>query len=716
MMPFATRLRGWTTLFGFAMLIPCTLAAQDTLQDTLTRRARQDTMARNIQRLAPVVTVSRDVGRSVLELPYAITSVRPDSQRPGQQHLAVDQTLFGLPGIFVANRTNPSQDARLSIRGFGSRSSFGVRSIRLLRDGMPLTNADGQTPLDYLDLENIGRIEVIRGTASSLYGNASGGVIDMRSADAPADPFAAQLRSEGGTYETSRFTGVVGGTFSNGSYEANVGHTSSNNYREYSDQRLTNGYARTTFTAGGSSFELQALGLDMPTAQNPGALTAAQADSAPWMADPSQVAKHARKEVQMLQVGLSGHHPIARSGELFAQIFGGGRSLYNPLTFAIVDVGRAQWGGGARATVPFKLFGLDNRASVGVDVQGLSDHRRNWANCNGVAAPTANCAVIETDKGVLTLDQQEKVSSIGPYIRDELDLGTRVNVSAGLRADYVKFEVDDKFPVSEDNPDDSGARTLSAWSPMVGMVVRLTPLHSLYANVSTAFETPTTTELGNQANGSAGFNPSLQPQKSTTYELGIKGIALSRVQYDLSGFDTEVHDELIPFEVPGGNGRTFYRNAGRTRRQGIEAALNTEVSDFTFAASYTYSHFRFRDYDVEDTQFAGNEIPAIPVHQLQASATWRYGTLYATLEGQGKTAQWVDDANSAQAAGYAIANFRVGGTAIFGRPWLSPTIGVQNLFDKHYIASVAINAAGGKFYEPSAGRQLIVGLTAAIGR
>jgi iron complex outermembrane receptor protein len=652
----------------------------------------------------------------VLVLPYAITSVQPDSQRPGQQHLAIDQALFGLPGIFVANRTNPSQDARLSIRGFGSRSSFGVRSIRLLRDGMPLTNADGQTPLDYLDLESIGRIEVIRGTASSLYGNASGGVIDMRSADPPADPFAAQLRSEGGTYETSRFAGVVGGSFANGSYAANVGHTSSNNYRQYSDQRLTNGYGRASFTTGGTSFEFQALGLDMPTAQNPGALTAAQVDSAPWMADPSQIVKKTRKAVQMLQVGLSAQRALAGSGELFAQLYGGGRSLYTPLTFAIVDVGRSQWGGGARATAPFKLFGLDNRASVGVDVQGLSDHRRNWSNCNGLASPTANCTTINVDKGALLLDQQEKVSSVGPYIRDEVDFGDRFNLSAGLRADYVKFEVDDYFPVSANNPDDSGDRTLSAWSPMVGFVARLTPLHSLYANVSTAFETPTTTELGNQADGSAGFNLSLQPQKSTTYELGIKGIALTRVQYDLSTFDTEVHDELIPFEVPGGNGRTYYRNAGRTRRQGVEAALSTEVNAFTFAASYTYSHFRFRDYDVSGTQYAGNEIPAIPVHQLQASATWRYRAIYATLEGQGKTAQWVNDQNTAQAAGYAIANIRVGGTAIFGRPWLSPTIGIQNLFDKHYIASVAINAAAGKFYEPSAGRSIIVGLTAAIGR
>ena len=724
MMPFASRQRVWTTLLALAALVPSTVRGQDTTSrapDTTLRvadsasRQRQDSMARSIQRLAPVVTVSRDVGRSVLDLPYAITSVRPDSQRPGQQHLAADQTLFGLPGVVVANRTNPSQDVRIAVRGFGSRSSFGVRSVRILRDGMPLTNADGQTPLDYLDLETVGRIEVIRGTAASLYGNASGGVIDIRSADAPSDAFAAQLRSTGGSYETSRFTGVIGGTFSNGTYEANVGHTSTNNYREYAAQRLTNGYARTTFTSGGTEFEVQAMGMDEPTAQNPGALTKAQADSAPWMADPSQVRKKARKEVSMLQMGLSARHALMGSGELFAQIYGGGRSLYNPLTFAIVKVERGQWGGGARATAPFKLFGLDNRGSVGVDVQGVSDHRFNWANCNGVATPTASCTDLSNEQGARSLDQQEKVSSVGPYLRDELTFAERYTLSAGIRADYLKFEVDDNFPVSESNPDDSGDRTLHAWSPMVGLVARITPLHSIYANVSRAFETPTTTELGNQPNGSGGFNPNLQPQVSTTYEIGLKGIALTRVQYDLAGFDTEVHDELIPFEVPDGNGRTYYRNAGRTRRQGIEAELMTDVNAFTLAASYTYSHFRFREYLVDSVSYEGNSIPGIPVHQIQASATYHYRTLFATVEGLGKSAQFVDDQNSAKASGYGIVNLRAGGTALFGRPWLAPSIGLQNVFDKHYVGSVAINAAAGKYYETSPGRAVYVQLTAAFG-
>src|SRR4051812_10035461 len=199
----------------------------------------QDTV---IARLPPVVTVTRDIGRSALEVPYAISETRPDSARPGQPHLLVDQTLFLLPGVTVANRANPSQDPRISIRGFGARSAFGVRSIRVLRDGMPLTLPDGQTPIDYLDLESVGRVEAIRGTASALYGNAAGGVIDIRSAGPPAMPVAAQVRTWLGDYGARRFTGVVGGSTDAVFYQANVGHTLADNFRLYSRQELTNGY------------------------------------------------------------------------------------------------------------------------------------------------------------------------------------------------------------------------------------------------------------------------------------------------------------------------------------------------------------------------------------------------------------------------------------------------------------------------------------------
>jgi len=263
-------------------------------------------------------------------------------------------------------------------------------------------------------------------------------------------------------------------------------------------------------------------------------------------------------------------------------------------------------------------------------------------------------------------------------------------------------------------------RTLHAVSPMLGIAARLTPLHSLYANVGSAFETPTTTELGNQADGSAGLNHDLKPQYSTTYEIGGKGLAASRLQYDVALFDTEVRDELIPFEVPGGNGRTYYRNAGRTRRRGAEVQLMSDVGRVSLAASYALSHFRFRDFKSGTSQFAGNTIPGIPEHQYQTSATFHFGDAFVLGEIVGKSKVFVNDANSpnAFAAPFAIFNARVGGKAAFGRPWLSPVFGVQNLFDRRYVGSVAVNASGAsiaatKFYEPAPGRTWYAGLSAA---
>ena len=686
---------------GVAALV--VVAAVATAQDSIPRR------------LPPVVTVTRDIERSPLDLPFAISSLRPDSLAPGQTHTQVDQTLGLLPGVTVANRTNPSQDTRVSVRGFGARSQFGARSIRILRDGIPLTLPDGQTPIDYLDLESVGRVEVIRGPAAALYVNASGGVIDLRSIYPPSVPFAVQGRSWNGGSGFERYAGLFGGSAGPTSYQGNIGRTQSDGYRQYSHQRLTNAFTRVATKLGGSELSLIGMGLDMPLAENPGALTRAQADSAPDQADRFSVQKKARKVVHQVQLGLSDRTPIAGQGEFSAQVYGGTRSLYNPLTFAVVGVDRRQGGAGARVTVPWNLAGTMNRASVGIDAQWLNDARKNWANCNSVPTANASCPSVASEKGILTLDQRELVSSVGPYLRDEIDVG-RVRATAGVRADRVRFEVRDHF--LSDGRDDSGARSLNAVSPMLGLAARVSSFQSFYATVGSAFETPTTTELGNQADGSAGLNRDLKPQYSTTYEVGTKGVAIANLQYDVALFDTEVRDELIPFEVPGGNGRTYYRNAGRTRRQGVELEVSTELGPVSVTAAYALSHFRFRDFVNGAAQYAGNAIPGIPEHQLQAAATWHLPRAFVVAEAIAKSQVWVNDANSVAAAGFAVFNLRVGGTATFGKPWLSPVAGVQNLFDRHYIGSVAVNASGAtiaatKFYEPAPGRTWLVGLSAA---
>lgn len=675
-----------------------------------TRAACQDTATTKLEPV--VVEVSRGAHRSPLDLPFAMTVQTPDSTRPGQRHLSLDETLWLVPGLSVSNRNNPSQDPRISIRGFGARSAFGVRGVRVLRDGIPLTLPDGQTPVDYMDLEAVGRVEVMRGSASSLYGNAGGGVVDIRTSEPPLVPLSGEARLWTGSFGNRRLVAKTGGTRGSVRYQANVSRTESEGYRDYSNQRTTNGFGRISFDAGGSSYALDYLGMDSPLGENPGSLTISQLATNPRLADPLQIRKGARKAVRQSQIGLTARR-AGRRGELEISGYAGTRSLDNPLSFAVVDVERTMSGGNLRATLPFTALGFEQRLTAGAELQLQNDLRRNFANCNDVprpAAPTATCPDVNAERGTITLDQRELVSSAGSYLRDELLIGDRYVLTAAARADAVRFRVDDRL-INATNPDDSGRRTLGAISPMVGLLARLSQSRSAYANISTAFETPTATELGNQPSGAGGINRDLKPQRSITYEVGVKGVGAIGVQYNAALFTTAVEDELIPFDIPASNGRRYFRNAGRTSRRGAELGVGAELGAVELGGAYTYANYRFTDFTVDTSHYAGNRIPGIPRQTLQASAAWHssLATLVAEATLAGRV--FVNDANSESSAGYAIFNARIARGVSLGRSSAELTAGIQNLFDTRYVSSVSVNATGGKFYEPGSQRSIYAGLS-----
>lgn len=670
----------------------------------------QDTVA---TRLEPVVVgVSRGARRPLLDLPFSVTVQTPDSLRPGQRHLALDETLMLIPGLTVSNRNNPSQDPRISIRGFGARSAFGVRGIRVLRDGMPLTLPDGQTPVDYLDLESVGRVEVMRGSASSLYGNAAGGVIDLRTSPPPPVPLAATIRMWQGAFASRRMVAKAEGGTSGLGYQGNVARTESSGYRDYSRQRATNGFARLSYDKETSYYAVEWLGLNTRIAENPGALTRAQFEADPRMADPLSIRKKARKAVTQSQVGLTGRY-YGTLAELEATAYAGTRYLDNPLAFAIVDVGRAVAGGNFRATVPLSLLTTENRLTLGAEAQLQNDMRRNFSNCNDVpplTTPTASCPDITRERGSVTLNQREIVSSIGSYLRDEIRLGERTWLTAGARADAVRFRVKDKL-INATNPDDSGERLLQAVTPMAGLLVNLSESHSGYVNASTAFETPTATELGNQPSGAAGINRDLKPQRSLTYELGAKGVSTVGLQYGAAVFVTSVQDELIPFDIPAGNGRRYFRNAGRTSRRGVELGLNYDFRMIQLAGAYTFANYRFVDFTVDTARYAGNRIPGIPAQTLQASATLRTRVASLVLEANFADKMFVNDANLESAPGYGILNVRLVSAALLRGSGAELVAGAQNVLDRKYVSSVSVNASAGKFYEPGSRRALFVGFS-----
>lgn len=683
---------------------------------TATAQSQDSTNARRTTLDPVIVTVTRGIGTSPLDAPFAMTVLTPDSTRPGQRHTALDESLSLVPGLTAVSRTNPAQDPRISIRGFGARSAFGVRGVRVLRDGMPLTLPDGQTPVDYLSLESVGRVEVIRGAASALYGNASGGVIDLRTAAPPPRRIAGEASQWLGNYGFSRTTIKGGGVSGPAYYQADASRNRTGGFRVYSRQRSTSGFARAGATRGGTDYGVEFLGFDMPLAENPGALTLAQLRSNPRLADQPSVNKRARKVVQQLQVGLSARRQLTHD-EFSAAAYVGGRSLYNPLTFAVVDVGRRTYGGSGRFTHVSSVAVHANKLTAGFDLQTQNDSRRNFVNCNDsppLVMVTTTCPLVGAEKGTITLDQRELVSGAGAYVNDEVRLTEGVSLSGGLRGDKVSFEVRDRL-IGGGNPDDSGRRTLNAVTPYLGLVSRIGASQSLYANISSAFETPTATELGNHPDGSAGINQNLEPQKSTTYEAGFKGVIGSAGRYDVAAFTTRATDELVPYEIPGSGGRRYFRNAGRTTRRGAELGLSVETGPLRLNGAYGYSDFHFDRYVIDTLVYDGRRIPGIPMHRGQVSATLSRSNVFAVVEGEVASAAFVDDANSSRAPGYEVMHLRFGTYHLLGAPLLSLVAGLQNLFNRVYSPSLSVNAARGKYFEPAPTRTFYVGVSVGRG-
>ena len=418
------------------------------------------------------VTGTRDGPRAPLELPYAVTLARPDTLA-ALRRAGVDELLFGVPGVALANRQNPAQDPRISIRGFGARSAFGVRGVRVLQDGIPATLPDGQTPVDALDIEGADRVEVIRGSASSLYGNAAGGVIDLRSARPPSlfEPYVRIVA--GGSTPLVTATGA-GGTVGDLGITSSITRIAGRGFRDHSDQKTTRASVRMLFAQddgdGPAPFSLAARISDVSHAQSPGALTRALFDANSRQADALSVTKGAGKSVQQEDVSLSVHRALGPAATVDATAFASARTLDNPTTQAIIEVKRASGGASMRLSDHGLMGTHDVRGTVGVDVQWLNDDRQEYANCIGTV-----CAGGFTIAGILQKNQRELVGNVGPFVRGEVAVTPGLLVSAGVRSDAVHFQLRDRL-ITSTNPDDSGERTLDAVSPSAGVVWRATGL------------------------------------------------------------------------------------------------------------------------------------------------------------------------------------------------------------------------------------------------
>ncbi|HET6231389.1 MAG TPA: TonB-dependent receptor [Longimicrobiaceae bacterium] len=668
--------------------------------------AHAQTPARDTAKTVRLDTLSARVLLTPLpaaRAPYGVSVVTEREIRRAKPGLALDEALAGVPGVEVDNRFNYALGERISIRGFGARAQFGVRGVRVLVDDVPATLPDGQTSLNHVDLGSIGRIEVIRGPASALYGNAAGGVIRMTMSPPPDAPFGSEYRATGGSDGLVRAQTIVGGQQGGIQYRASIGRLRYGGYREHAHADNTLFNARLGYSRGGTDagLTIHAVRYD---AQNPGSLSDSLLRVSRTRAFANNVTQNTGERGDQEEIGGHWERP-AGPGTMTLSAYGITRGIVNPIPNAIIDLDRRAGGARAAYGVALSLPTGVARLNAGAEVNAQHDDRRNHANSKGT-------------RGALTLDQLERVTGTAAFAQLAAPLLPGLDLAAAVRYDRFRFAAHDRL-VTPANPDDSGARTMHAWSPTAGLMLRAAAGLSLYANVSTAFETPTTTELANRPTGAGGFNPDLQPERTTSYEAGAKGGVGRWMSFDLAAYRADVRDALIPFEVAGAPGRQFFRNAGSARHRGVEAGVTASpVPALRARLAYTYTDARFRDYTVGAADYSGNRIPGIAPHRFDGMLTLQNPRgAFIETEARYLASLPVDDANLHRSPAYATLDVRGGVDGL--RVWrgrVSPFVGVTNLLGRDYNTSVTINAFGGRYYEPGPGRSLYAGATLAFGR
>lgn len=650
--------------------------------------------------IAPVVVTVVRAPFSIEQAPLAVAFTTTEEIRAGRPGLALDEALRALPGVHVDNRYNYSLGERISIRGFGARSQFGVRGLRVLVDGIPATLPDGQTNLNHVDLGILGRSEVIRGPASAIYGNAAGGVILFASEAPAAEPVAGRIRvtSGGGS---RRLQSVFSGSRSPFAYLVSVSRLDADGPRQHDDAEITTVTARAAAALGAGDFEVTLNAVDFE-ARNPGSLSDSLLRVDRTMAFRNNVVQRTGERGKQGQLGARWTRDLG-GGSLELSAHALTREIDNPIPPRIIALTRAAGGGRiAYRTAPKRLGArVTGGLSLGGEAQLQRDDRLNFVNDSGRRA-------------ALVLDQRERVDALGPFALLWADVANRLSLLAGARYDRQKFGADDAL-ISGTNPDDSGERTMSALSPSVGVSVEVRSGLRLYGNVASAFETPTTTELANRPTGSGGFNPDLEPQRTTSLETGVNARLGTLGMAQASVYQALVRDALVSFEVPGSPGRTFFRNTGEAAHRGAEVWVRSRMDRAIGArAAYSYVSARFENGTSGGIDLAGRRIPGIAPHRFDGSvdvSPFRSAAadLRIALDGRYVAAMPTNDIATFYSPPYAVADVRVW-LAPRGSRWLTPFAGVSNLFDREYNSSIVINAAGRRWFEPGPGRVIHFGL------
>lgn len=656
------------------------------------------------------------------DVPAALSVVRVRSAASGQPGVNLSEALIGVPGILARDRQNYAQDEQISIRGFGSRSTFGVRGIRILMDGIPSTLPDGQGQVSQFNLDSADRVEVLRGPFSVLYGNAAGGVLQLWSAEGTEIP-QTTIALHAGSNDSFKYAASTRGIVGPVNYNVSASEFLTGGYRDHSRVRRESANARFGIDLGGQrTLTLVFNRLDQPRAQDPLGLTRTQVNEDPRAATVVADQYNTRKSTRQNQLGaileqltdsgdqwrLMGYYGY-RSIEQFLSIPPAAQQ--NPLQSGGVISPDTNYGGlDARWTHRSELAGRPLEIVLGASGDYQIQHRTGYENFVGDALGV---------RGTLRRNENDNLVNVAQYAQVYWHVADRWALLLGLRHDQVRFSEHD-FYVTPQNPDDSGHVQYAATTPVVGLQFRPADNLRLYTSYGRGFETPSYNELGYRSDGRAGLAFDLAPARSSNLEAGVKWRIQPALSLETAAFRSDTRDELAV--ATNQNGRSTYRNVGKARRQGIELSLHGELGqDWRARAGFTHLQARFRrgfltctgtPCAVATTSVAaGSRMPGVPDNygslrlEHGRSRGWRQGI---TFSGVGSVS--VNDLDSQRAAGYGLVDVDVSyGFALGDGAQWQVSARIDNIVDRRYIGSVIVNDGNGRFFEPGPDRSYMLG-------
>ncbi|HFG0033588.1 TonB-dependent receptor PqqU [Klebsiella pneumoniae] len=685
-----------------ALLLPLIAAAQAADEQTMVVTAAPTTV-------------------SELDTPAAVSVVNGDEMRQAAPRVNLSESLGAVPGLQVQNRQNYAQDLQLSIRGFGSRSTYGVRGLRIYVDGIPATMPDGQGQTSNIDIGSVDTIEVLRGPFSALYGNSSGGVINVTSQTGTQPP-TVEASSYYGSFGTWHYGMKATGAVGDGSHAGDVDYTVSTNrftthgYRDHSGARKNLANARLGVRINDvSKLTLLLNSVDIK-ANDAGGLTADE-----WRDNPRQSPRgdqyNTRKNTRQTQAGLRYERQLSAQDDLSVMMYAGEREttqfqsiprapqLKPSHAGGVIDLTRHYRGIDTRLTHRGELL-VPVTLTAGLDYENMSERRKGYENFVMV-----NGAPQYGEQGALRRNERNLMWNVDPYLQTQWQLTDKLSLDAGVRYSSVWFDSNDYY-ITPGNGDDSGDASYHKWLPAGSLKYALTDAWNVYLSAGRGFETPTINELSYRSDNQSGLNFGLKPSTNDTVEIGSK-TRIGNGLFTAALFQTNTDNEIVVDSSSGG--RTSYKNAGKTRRQGMELGLDQQFGEsWRLKAAWTWLDATYRTNVCDDASCNGNRIPGIARNMGYASFGYQPEQgWYAGSDIRYMSDIMANDENTAKAPSWTVVGLTTGYKWSYGRMDMDLFGRIDNLFDREYVGSVIVNESNGRYYEPAPGRNYGIGLNLA---